>query len=358
MQKIFFSILILSFLTIGLRVLAQDNDLPSPGLTPDSPFYFSDTLAEKISLFFTFDTVKKAEKAMQYAGEKLAEARTMAGANKIGALKKAGQKYQEYLALFFKKGGETYEAGKDVAELEERSKRRSLDYLRVLADTQEEASAEAKTEVEKIIKVSRKSFGETIWGLHEEKMKQLQEERRKEKIQEEIEILKKEGIKVPEETVKVETADWKIYINEKYGYSFKYPKGVKLVERDGGDCIELGEREEVKGWPDIGILHYDTSYYNPPEDAEFIDWVKKYFVGTEGVIKEEFEFKGAPAVKIYLRGANSDTEGDILNWRDWAAEKICYFKDRKIFLIDMLDVDSQDGKEFYDLFLSTFKFIK
>lgn len=163
-----------------------------------------------------------------------------------------------------------------------------------------------------------------------------------------------------------ETADWKVYKNEKYSYSFKYLKGVRLVERDSGDCVELGERKgeeefpgkETKGWPNVGILHYDTSYYNPPEDAEFIDWVKKYFVGTEGVVEEEFEFNGVPAVKIYLRGANSDIGGDILNWRDWAIEKICYFKDGKIFLIGMLDVDSQGGRAFYDSFLSTFKFIK
>ena len=152
------------------------------------------------------------------------------------------------------------------------------------------------------------------------------------------------------------TKDWRVYQNEKYGYSFKYPKGVRLTERDNEDSVELGERKEAKGWPDIRILHYDTSYYNPPGDAEFINWVKKYFVGTEGVIKEEFELDGMPAVKIYFRGANSDIEGDILNWRNWATEKICYFKDRRIFLIGMSDVDSQGGKEFYNLFLSTFKF--
>ena len=84
MRKIILSIIIL-LLLFGIVVFTQEVELPNPGLTPDSPFYFLDTFGEKISLFFTFDIVKKAEKAFQYTEEKLAEVKAMAEANKIEA---------------------------------------------------------------------------------------------------------------------------------------------------------------------------------------------------------------------------------------------------------------------------------
>ena len=91
-------IIILSFF-LGTITFAQETELPSPGLTPDSPFYFLDTLGEKIGMFFAFGAEKKAGKALKYAEEKLAEVKAMAKKNKAEALKKAKQRYQEYLSL-------------------------------------------------------------------------------------------------------------------------------------------------------------------------------------------------------------------------------------------------------------------
>ncbi|MBU4590641.1 MAG: GPI anchored serine-threonine rich family protein, partial [Candidatus Omnitrophica bacterium] len=42
----------------------------------------------------------------------------------------------------------------------------------------------------------------------------------------------------------------------------------------------------------------------------------------------------------------------------WATDEIYFIKDNKFFVIQMLDVDSKGGRAFYDLFLSTFKFIE
>ncbi len=182
----------------GAVVFAQGADLPSPGLTPDSPFYFLDTLGEKIGMFFAFSAEKKAEKAMQYAGEKLMEVKAMAEKNKIDALNKSGQKYQEYLILFFKKGGEASEEGKDISEMEKVSKLKALDYLRILSDTYKKITEEkVKNKIDELRNVSREAFGETIWSQHEKIMKELREEKMKEqseKATKMLEILEKEGI--------------------------------------------------------------------------------------------------------------------------------------------------------------------
>lgn len=48
--------------------------LPEPGLTPSSPFYFIDSLTENFLLFIYLEPKKKAEVAFRLSKEKLAEA--------------------------------------------------------------------------------------------------------------------------------------------------------------------------------------------------------------------------------------------------------------------------------------------
>jgi len=87
-----------SFLFTG-TVYAQDEELPDPGITPDSPFYFFDKLGKNIGMFFTFGPENKARKALRYAEERLAEARVMAEKNKAKALRNAADDYDEFMAM-------------------------------------------------------------------------------------------------------------------------------------------------------------------------------------------------------------------------------------------------------------------
>jgi hypothetical protein len=56
---------------------AQEVDLPSAGITPDSRLYGLDRAIERISLAITFNEVEKAEKRLQIASERLAELKEM-----------------------------------------------------------------------------------------------------------------------------------------------------------------------------------------------------------------------------------------------------------------------------------------
>jgi len=90
-------------LTVGISVLAfcptgaafaqGETELPSAGITPDSPFYFWDEMAEQISLRFTFRQEARAEKALQYAEEKLAEMNHMMNMNNVRATIRAMNAY-------------------------------------------------------------------------------------------------------------------------------------------------------------------------------------------------------------------------------------------------------------------------
>lgn len=174
MKKII-PILISSFLLIFLGQIAsaQSDEFPSPGLTPDSPFYFFDTLGEKIGMFITFGADKKAKRALQYAEEKLAEAKVMAGNNKNQALGKAAQKYQEFLELANQNVEEAKEEGKDVDELAALIFEKTAQHQEVLAEVLERVSEEAKTVIKKAIEVSRKGSEKALQAVSGDKKQEL-----------------------------------------------------------------------------------------------------------------------------------------------------------------------------------------
>lgn len=172
----------------GTVVLAQETELPNPGLTPDSPLYFLDTLGEKIGMFFTFGAERKAEKAMKYAEEKLAEVRAMAEENKPEAVEKANQKYQEFLDLANKKTKEAKEKGKDVERLVTLISEKTLNHQEVLLEVFEKIPEQARSGIKKAIEVSKKGFETAIEVVSGEKKEKLEQkaQKTKTKIEEKI----------------------------------------------------------------------------------------------------------------------------------------------------------------------------
>jgi hypothetical protein len=91
-------LLVLTTLSFAGPAFAEDETLPDPGLTPDSPFYFFDNLTKQISMFFTLGDEAKAGKALRYAEERLAEARAMAAENRVRETERAANGYEGYMA--------------------------------------------------------------------------------------------------------------------------------------------------------------------------------------------------------------------------------------------------------------------
>jgi len=107
--------------------------LPSPGITPDSPFYFLDTLGENIGLFFARSDDIKAKKAFSYAEEKLAEAKDMADKGKEKAADNATKRYDGYVSKATENLDKAKAAGKDVDELAAKVAEATLKHEAVLA---------------------------------------------------------------------------------------------------------------------------------------------------------------------------------------------------------------------------------
>ena len=175
MKKLFLAFALLSVVAFSLP--ASASAATNPGVKPGSFFYFFDTTFEQISLFFTFSPEKKAEKALAYADERIAEAEAVAGDNNVEAVKTAITNYEGNIAL-------ATEKSKEVQD-----KERSESLFTLIADNtsknQEVLSAvlikvpeEAKEAITQAIEASRKG--------QEEATKQIAE------LKSEIEQLKKE----------------------------------------------------------------------------------------------------------------------------------------------------------------------
>ncbi len=70
-------------------------ELPEAGVSPDSVFHGLDRAIERISLALTLNKVKKAEKALAHAEERLAEVKAMIEAKKLEAAEEAQKQHGE-----------------------------------------------------------------------------------------------------------------------------------------------------------------------------------------------------------------------------------------------------------------------
>ncbi len=200
--------LILLF-SLGVGVLAQETELPDPGLTPDSPFYFLEIIAESIGTFFTFGDLKKAERYATLAAERLAEAQAVVNKGKPELAEKTLERYRMQLQNSIARAEKAQAKGKNTEEVMARVGRATSKHLEVLAEVYEKVPEEDKGIVENAMKVSVKGHGKAVEALKArnalggvpeevslpEKVPQQVRERVQTRVQQELEIEKTlEGI--------------------------------------------------------------------------------------------------------------------------------------------------------------------
>lgn len=182
-------------------------------------------------------------------------------------------------------------------------------------------------------------------------------------------------IQTPETGVEVdETADWQVYTNEEYGYSFKYPQKC-IYGPIPGECKQSPPEERGEecwcflnsGGVDSVILEKfvgekdnlslavffvqspNTEAFIVEEGTDLIEWLKEHFVYYENIPDEvNAEISGIEAVGIY----SPQTSGV------YSAQDFFLIKGNKLFHINMLNIDNVDNLELYNKVLPTFKFVE
>ena len=155
MRKIFLfvaSIFLLTFL--GTGILAQETKLSDPGLTPDSPFYFLETIAEEIVTFFTFGNLKKAERHTALAAERVVEAEAMVKKEKPKLVERTLKRYEDQLEKALFRAEKAGTEGKNIEEVTKTIVEDTYKHLIVLNEVLEKVPEEAKPAIERAMTVS------------------------------------------------------------------------------------------------------------------------------------------------------------------------------------------------------------
>jgi hypothetical protein len=178
-----------------------------------------------------------------------------------------------------------------------------------------------------------------------------------------------------DETQAQPTTNWNSYQNDKYWYSFMYPKDC-YFGRMPSDCKEkppeerraeclcfldstdpdrvflqafLGSSDKLSLAQFI-VAHPASPVFNPPQGTDLASWINKNFSDMFVDIPNEpnMDLNGIPAVRVNYPRSSQSPGVDI----------IYYLHNDLLFEIQLLSVDNEDNVELYDQMLSTFRFEK
>jgi hypothetical protein len=198
-KKLLVFLIVVSVL-IGADVFAQNDQLPNPGVTPDSTFYFLETWAEGIRTFFTFGDVAKAKRYTNLASERIAEAKEMIEKDNSKATEKALTRYEDHLDRALAHTEKAKQKDLDTEEVMTLVSEATLKHQYVLADVYEKVPEQAKDAIQKAMEKSMKGYEEALKAISGEKKEEMKP--KGEEIREKVEGKlkgKKEEIEIPEE---------------------------------------------------------------------------------------------------------------------------------------------------------------
>lgn len=184
------------FLLAGIAQ-AQANDLPKPGMLPDSSFYFLKSWKEGIGTFFAFGDLKKAERFLNLSEVRLAEAEALTDKGKSEMTQRATERYQKQLNFALAKAEEAKAKGLDADEVLAKVSEATLKHQTVLAEVYEKVPEQAKSAIERAMEAGMRGHEEAIQALSGQKQKEmkLKTEQKKQEAEQNLEEIKQ---KIPQ----------------------------------------------------------------------------------------------------------------------------------------------------------------
>ncbi len=156
-------------LNVDEEVQASDLEIKEPTLLPGHPFYFLKEWGHNIRLFFTFNSIEKAELKLKFVNEKLLELKKMTETDiNNQVIEKAIQDYQERI----RKVVTAIEKIKDESEDQEKVKNFSEKYTKqqilhqkILQRLEEQAPEQAVGKIKEAQEEHLEKFGEVLSKL-------------------------------------------------------------------------------------------------------------------------------------------------------------------------------------------------
>jgi len=150
-----------------------------------------------------------------------------------------------------------------------------------------------------------------------------------------------------------ETANWKTYRNEEFGYEIKYPKEWKVIENPYPGC-EITGCDVIRGSVSSLTIHREKR--NSMSLQEFYQMTSRNFRGNR---KFDISIDGHPAIKEEFDFSQYNIRPDDTK-SVWGLVNYYILKDEYIYTLEGGIAQSADEQEYRRIFnqvLSTFKFI-
>jgi len=170
-----FLLLLVPLFWSGNQALAYDtskleviNDY-QPTLLPDSSLYFLKTWWENLQMFFTFNSVAKANLELKLANKRLVEAEKLIEKGKIDLAQRLLEKFQARIEKAIQRTEELKNQGQDVSELVAKLAANSARQQEVLAKVYNQVPTQAQEAILKAMEKSATGLSnaiENIQGLH------------------------------------------------------------------------------------------------------------------------------------------------------------------------------------------------
>ena len=304
-MKIFSLTVVALFLLFIFASPVSASAASKAGLKHGNLFYFFDKVFEKADLFFTFNSEKKTEKALEYADERLAEAEESANENDLEAVAAAMENYQENVSL----------AKREVRAIKDETKTEKLlliiasstsSHQEVLEKVLEKVPKEAKEAIQKAIEVSKKEEGE--------------EEATKQESEKNNELKKNKD----EKTKKGDVGDNKKNEQKKEAKEIKEKQGISQLALKKTSLSTQNPQEKEK--PKLEIVNSDLNL--PNNDLTQAEELAKKL--AEEKIKKEQEEAKIKAEQEQLRESQRLAEQQIAQDKQKEIEKQQHLENQRL----------------------------
>ena len=197
-KKILLASILAIFLFSGTSQ-AQANDLPQPGMLPDSPFYFMKSFFEGIGTFFAFNDLAKAERFLNLAETRLAEAKALAEKGKSQLAERSVERYQEQINRALSRAEQARTKGLDIDEVMAKVSEATLRHQAVLADVYQKVPEQAQPAIQRAMEASMRGYEEALRAVSKEKQEEViqQMEQKREEVEKRVWEAREKGVPVP-----------------------------------------------------------------------------------------------------------------------------------------------------------------
>jgi DNA repair exonuclease SbcCD ATPase subunit len=168
-MKRIFSMFVFILLLVPTIAIAQEEELPDAGTTPDSILYGLDKAFESISLALTFNKAAKAEKRLQMASERLSELKVMTDKGKPEYFDDLADEYDNNIRAANEIATTAKLLREDKSKLTELVALATSKHLSVLDKVEEKVPEQAKEAITKAKETSMNGQKNALKALSEDK---------------------------------------------------------------------------------------------------------------------------------------------------------------------------------------------